>query len=502
MRAPAHSAPPPALPAELGGYRVVRLLGQDARRVTALVHAEGQSRVARVMNAALRLDEIEREVAVLDRLATAPASLRQHVVALEDLLTLPDGRLVLIMPTVVGPRLSEVLAARAGRLEPGEAVTMLAPVVGAVEQAHELGITGLGLAPTAIRFGSGGAPVLLGVDTAATGPVLPARFREAEEVYDADRRALAALGAHVASALPADQQPALRAVVAAARADRATAAALFDLATPIPVRLGEHPEPSLPAGAADDGAGPVGSTPTSVQRTEVAAVQQGRVTGAVADALRVLGLPPALLGGVLVPLERAEHWVVAALRPRPATRRLAALRPRRAVRPRTVVMGIAGAAALLLAIVIGTGSGAAGDAAADDRAPATRTASPEPAIAGDAAGQPAAVPEALMRPEPGEWDALVHELVERWDACRGSLDDACAASVAHPSSAAAALLRQEDPRHGLLAEWLTSGGGAVVAERMGAVVIVDLVDGSTQTTTASLLLIRSEAGWRVRDVRD
>jgi hypothetical protein len=38
----------------------------------------------------------------------------------------------------------------------------------------------------------------------------------------------------------------------------------------------------------------------------------------------------------------------------------------------------------------------------------------------------------------------------------------------------------------------------VVIDRHGGAVVVDLVDG--ETTTASLLLLRSEAGWRVRAV--
>ena len=70
--------------------------------------------------------------------------------------------------------------------------------------------------------------------------------------------------------------------------------------------------------------------------------------------------------------------------------------------------------------------------------------------------------------------------------------------VVHDGSAAELLIMTEDPRHELLERWSALSGDAVVVERMGAAVLIDLVTAGT--TTASLLVVRSEAGWRVRDV--
>ncbi|MDO9590256.1 MAG: hypothetical protein Q7J04_03850, partial [Microcella sp.] len=74
----------------------------------------------------------------------------------------------------------------------------------------------------------------------------------------------------------------------------------------------------------------------------------------------------------------------------------------------------------------------------------------------------------------------------------------CAATVVHRESAAATLITAADDRHSALRQWQREQGELVVIERMGAAVLVDLI--TTAKVTASLLLVRSEAGWRIRDV--
>jgi len=540
------------LPATMGGHRLVRVLGRDAIATTALVHAGGEARVARVFHRGVDDAVMEAELAVHDALASGPAEVRQHVAALDDLLTLADGRLVLLLAAATGPTLHDLLSARHGDLEPGEAVTTLAPLVAVVEGAHEVGVTGVPLDPRRIRFAASGAPVVVSVAGAMAGPVLPARLRTREPGYDDDHRAVARLLRVVAAATQEPVSASLSVLAPTARGDRATAAALFDLARPIPIRLDERgagPSPSPTVeGAPESAAAPpehraAGETAGASLAGPTAVAPPAAVT-AVASALVALGLPTRISSTVVravgttleVPRRLAAalpavHTRLIAGAPAPvpaAAPAIIAPQPARVRRP-FVIAGAGGGLALALAILVTTTAPAAGDAGpltptpSSSAGPVDRpTSSRAPAgvapTAPDGAGgsadtgsgvDGAGLPESAVRPEPGQWRSLVTELVRRWGECRASLTRAgghgsedCAAGVAHPGSAAPALLHDDDPRHGVLASWLAQQGDVVVVQRMGAAVLVDLVDPRSETTAASLLLMRSEAGWRVRDVLD
>ena len=547
------------LPATMGGHRLVRVLGRDAIATTALVHAGGEARVARVFHRSVDDAVMEAELAVHDALASGTAEVRQHVAALDDLLTLADGRLVLLLAAATGPTLHDLLSARHGDLEPGEAVTTLAPLVAVVEGAHEVGVTGVPLDPRRIRFAASGAPVVVSVAGAMAGPVLPARLRTREPGYDDDHRAVARLLRVVAAATQEPVSASLSVLAPTARGDRATAAALFDLARPIPIRLDERgagpsPSPTVEGALESVAASPesVAAPPEHRAAAETAgaplagptAVAPPAAVTAVASALVALGLPTRISSTVVravgttleVPRRlaaalRAVHTRLIAGAPPPvpaAAPAIAAPQPARVRRP-FVIAGAGGGLALALAILVTTTAPAAGDAGpltptpSSSAGPVDRpTSSRAPAgvapDAPDGAGgsadtgsgvDGAGLPESAVRPEPGQWRSLVTELVRRWGECRASLTRAgghgsedCAAGVAHPGSAAPALLHDDDPRHGVLASWLAQQGDVVVVQRMGAAVLVDLVDPRSETTAASLLLMRSEAGWRVRDVLD
>jgi hypothetical protein len=126
-------------------------------------------------------------------------------------------------------------------------------------------------------------------------------------------------------------------------------------------------------------------------------------------------------------------------------------------------------------------------------------------------------PESLLNPSPEEWPAVTDELIDRWLECHAALTspdarpaEDCASEIVHAGSAAAALIGDDDPRHEVLRRWHEQGGESVVMERMGGAALIDLLvpisadraDSVTPapTTAASLLVVRSEAGWRVRDV--
>lgn len=547
------------VPSEFGGYRVVRLLSRSAQALTAVVFASNETRVARIFSRSCSDADIDASVSVFDRIASADPVLRDHVVTLDDLVTLDDGRLALIVDHVAGPALSDVLAMRRDGLELGQAVTILAPLVDAIEAGHAVGLTGLDPHPDSVRFTAAGAPTIVRVTDAHAGPVLPERFRALEPAYARDADALEHLGAAVAAAVSPSDRPALLAALGAAARGRSVSAALFDLATPVPVEfraVGAHPVPSpslpgaprelpvVPGADADARARVQVATTGAVDATTTTAepvpTQQGAWADSLIDTLRVLGLPSSVVERVQATVARlgaARGALVAAVTASP-WRRIGT------VRPRFVLAGVGGAIALIaaLAVTVGAGSEAAvpttepatGSASAEQQ-PATlpTTTSAVPASGPDVPSSGATSPESAVDPEPDEWPAIVGELVSRWVECRaarasGSTTPAlersenvsCSFTVAHADSAAERLLSVDDARHATLASWQAQGGEVVVVERMGGAALIDLVMPTTSatetsldatqspattspaTTAASLLVVRSEAGWRVRDVLD
>lgn len=491
------------------------MLGSGPRAVTALVHAQGVTRVARVFGASCPTSAIDAELAVHDAIRASAEALREHVVAADDLVTLPDGRLALLVEQVAGPSLDTLLGERRGSLALGEAVTLLAPIVQALEAAHGAGVVGLAPRSSSVRLGLDGAPIIVRVHDAAAGPPLPERFRAFEPAYAADAAALERFGAAVAAALPEQDRPGLLAALRLPARGAALAPALFDLAEPVPVRMQRSG-----ARVAHDAASPVEvaeqhasslvdvapmpfPAPGSSDRGAHAALGtegrtgEARLPAWVASILHVvqqIGIPHGLVEAMTSVAQRLVE-------------RLGSLVS--AIRPRYVVAGLGGAAALVLAVnLVGVG-GDSSDAAAPEGVPASSPAIGwQPATPGridETAGAGAAgdAPERLLQPEADEWQGLIATLLDRWAECRASrapADDgaACAARATHAGSAAEQLIAQDDPRHAMIDRWIALPGDAVVVERMGGAVLVDLV--AAGTTTASLLVVRSEAGWRIRDV--
>lgn len=558
---PVDPHPDGSVPADLGGYRLVRMLGRSSRATTAIVHGEGVTLVARVFGVSCPPGAIDAEVAVHDALRRADGAVRDHTAVADDLVTLDDGRLALLSPHVAGPRLDDLLALRRGALDLGEAITLLAPLAIALEAAHAAGVTGLGLGPRAVRLSASGAPVIVRLHDAQAGPALPDRFRAREPVYAADAAALDHLAGAVAASVLERDRPALLAALRAPALGRPLAPALFDLAEPRPVRMGtaqpigDHrvPAPLGIAGSGDwadreDTAGlaaergvrrvPLPAVPgASAANASVAPGRRPTWLSAGLDALRSLGLP----SGVIETVQNAAEWLIvragrfardAGSRARAGMRGAVAAPPAvpppgsppapsdradrsSSIRPRFVLAGAAGATALVMAIVVAGGPSGPTDGAAPALEPRP-TATPAPGAdrepVGDTRGGPLAAaedaPETVLHPEPEQWQGIVDALVGRWSACRASaVDDAaaddaaaddCGRVVAHAGSAAERLLLIDDARHAVLDRWRTVRGDAVVIERMGGAVLIDLVTAGT--TTASLLVVRSEAGWRIRDV--
>lgn len=179
----------------VGGYRLVRKLGEGSRAVIHLGHAglpdlsghqcrpsghpaqtlastvdgptdrNTRQRVAviKVFRPTTSFDSIDREI---DALAKTRS---RHILRLQDVSTADDGRPCLVLPRLGSASLGRLLAVR-HLLDAGETSTILIPLIGAVGLLHHSGVTHGAVQLDSVLFDEVGAPVL-------------ARFGKAAVVY-------------------------------------------------------------------------------------------------------------------------------------------------------------------------------------------------------------------------------------------------------------------------------------------------------------------------------
>ena len=109
-----------------------------------------------------------REFAVLQDLAV------DHVVRLHETISLPGGRIALVLDLAEGGSLADTVSAR-GHLSAGETVTVLAPVARAVAGLHATGIVHGDLTPGNVLLDLSGRPVVAGPRPAIVQRPGPAR---------------------------------------------------------------------------------------------------------------------------------------------------------------------------------------------------------------------------------------------------------------------------------------------------------------------------------------
>lgn len=243
------------------------------------------------------MDDVELPTAQAIRAANALWRARdQHVATLVDVAGPPGGPLHLIVDAGATP-LQDVLA---GGLPLGAAVTMLVPLAERVEALGRMGVVHGAIGVGAVQLDARGAPVLGRFEQAVVAP-------DADQLVDdaiVDRAAyrelaIAILRSTIRSAGSAD---ALDAAIAAAASLDASAPGAIDafaermleLATPMPVPLGE------PVGRVRT---VLGATPDEPGRSVPPYTPGLRRTATLTDRLRKVR---ARLGNV-----RARFWVVA-----------------------------------------------------------------------------------------------------------------------------------------------------------------------------------------------
>ncbi|MFL6080373.1 MAG: protein kinase domain-containing protein [Ornithinibacter sp.] len=143
-------------PPQVPGYELGELLARGgSSEVWAGVAHDGAHRVAvKVVHAELdALEVASREATVSARSASA------HVVPVEACVPLPDGRVAVVMPHLLGGALDALVRAR-GHLSPGEVVTVLAPVASALGRLHDLGVVHGDVSPGNVLLDLDGRPLL------------------------------------------------------------------------------------------------------------------------------------------------------------------------------------------------------------------------------------------------------------------------------------------------------------------------------------------------------
>jgi hypothetical protein len=447
----------------VGGYRLVRKLGQGARAEVFLGHSQrqGSGPVAiKIYQSGVSDASIGSEAEALVRADG------EHSLRLLDVTTAPDGAPALILARIAGPSLARLLADR-GRLQLGEAITILASLSGAISRLHGRGVVHSGLGAHSVLFDSAGAPVLARFGRAfLITPDQPPALLNAVPGIALDIEAFARLTAEVLG-----------------RVDHPEAREIADWTQSNPALETDAWFEQLADRLFDSGrAEPVDTSPDHAQRDPVGVaypfrfateaevpVQQTR-RGSLSE--RVGRLIPA---GVL---PNAPAWLASAV-----ARIRAALA---VVRPRVWFVGAAVAAALIVALIA---------------VPQT--------VQEDAPGAPAvtnATPTAVAAPQsPVDADdpisALVALLAAR-DRCIHDLSVLCLDSVGQEGSSALGddqrLVRSLQNGGQSPESLLVSASQVTLDERSGDSVLLKLGD-VPGTAPASVLVMKTPDGWRIRD---
>ncbi|MCI4657764.1 hypothetical protein [Cryobacterium zhongshanensis] len=465
---------------------------------------------------------IDREVRALEAIPDG------GVGRLLDVATLPDGRICLVLAEDRGGSLGQILAGER-LLDPGEAVTILAPVLAAVARLYDRGWVHPGIGAGRIRFDGAGRPVVGGLGGLRD---LPPPGRAREELLEEARCACGDLVQAVLDRVADRGQPASTALFAAWRSGSYREAlaglerALFEWSPAAPVRLGEHE------------VGPGDAEPTAPRRLPPGPDALTRLEAALDTragpllrgwAVRVAGTIGARLTARRRegPAGRAKRGRAAhALPPRPkpgrertagaSTRRgtwRAAEDPARWRRRGLILSGTF----LVVVLLVGAWTALAPPAAGPAPEPSShRSASPRPSGGSgevSAPDPPAAAPattadqDALQGEDPA---AATMVLLRLRALCLAAADRDCLADLAQPGSPVlagdGALIGQApDGGQGRAPGSVTvDGSEPTVVDRIGNLALIALSASGGGVAPgndkpASVLVVKGEAGWRLRE---
>jgi len=239
----------------LAGYRVLRTIGSGHRAHVYL--GRGMTAAAETAEApdvgvsespsrlvALKLFHRPDDPGVVGEVESLSLALSEHVVKLHDIATLLDHRRCLVLEWLPRGSLGQLLERRR-EIDAGEAVTILAPLATALDSLHHSGVVHGGLRPSAVLLSASGSPSLAGFGHAQLVPLGMSAAALAVDVrVREDQRAFSALCRlvleQVASARTAPALAWLTNAEATGFTDNfggELSRQLFEMATPIPVQL-------------------------------------------------------------------------------------------------------------------------------------------------------------------------------------------------------------------------------------------------------------------------
>ncbi len=480
----------------VGGYRLVRKLGEGDRAEVHLGHAgpgkpgdTERTAAIKIFRSATSADSIGIEIEALAR------SSSRHLLSLVDLAIAPDGHPSLVLPRLGAGSLARLVETRSA-IEAGEVVTAIAPIAAAVAELHRVGVAHGRIRSSTVLIDPSGAPVLAGFGNARLiGPLPsspgdhslpPSQLEVIPQVLN-DLAGVSELARGLLDRVDAGDHP--REVAELLEWLRTTGRAagpqgfaaqlserLFDLAPAVPLRVSSF--------AGERGQIPQRAVPPNASRADDVA-------------------PPVLrqrLAGIHVP-----EWLVEAFGASIDAHPLAAVRARviRALVPvrRPIwVAGVAGLVAVGMAIVVLSAGGAsstvpgntpAHSPPAHDRSTTAGDQGSGDRVSGDrASDDPIVAAKALLA-------ARESCLSQRSVICLDRVDQSGSAAM----DADLALIRRlhdgEDPPGAMV----PGPAELRLVQQLGASAIIALaVPGTDNAPPASLLLVRGEAGWLIRDL--
>ncbi len=386
----------PTPPLTLPGYEVHHRLGAGA---TGQVWLAREDRTGDLV--ALKRLHDPGDAAGRERLlreASLLAGFRHdHVIRLRAVETDGAAAPVLVLDHAAGGSLAALLARR-GRLEPGEVVTVAAPLAEALAEAHSRGLVHGDVTPGNVLFDAGGRPLLADLGVARLVGEQPGVVESTADYLDpavaagggptpaTDVHALAAVCHHMLTGAPPYAGDSLVQVLRAAAAGER--GSLRALAPTAPVTLVDAVESGL---AVDPEARPMAAALAEALLAAVPAqpVQLRGVGSAPADP------PPAAAAGVGVGTDRGRRW-----RGRAATRGVPVMGPGPIALPRAPDPGLEDQSELPGRDAGALGAGALG--------------APVPRLTHAVPVRLAAPVEALPREDAGWWDGVR----ERWGGLR------------------------------------------------------------------------------------
>ena len=420
---------------------------------------------------------------------------------LYDVATLDDGRCCLAVERLPGPTVAGLLIGRA--LDPGEAVTILAPVVVAVAELAESGFVHTRLSASDVILDTTGRPRVIGLGALRR---LPAQAQQGErtDLVRIGHEVLADLIEEVVRATrPSGVFDGALEIIRSALAtrpfvpcERQVERALFDAATPTPITgVAVRPRSiALP--------GRMTAPALEPDETPADDPARRRRRGALSALAQLAQLP--------LPVPSAERIAETADRDHAATF-VGRLGRRLASRRRALVVGsLLGGAALVLMLTLvppapaGHGSAAEADTTTPLTDAVVSTAVPVPTPKPPPAGSGPSPHGAATEPDLDAVSATA-QLLELRASCFATLDQACLSEVAQPDSAIEradlALLAQARSGVAVPVDEFALDTITVTAE-MGSAVLVAVPYVDAQREPASLLVMRGEAGWRLRELFD